>query len=59
MANQVIDNVYTTCFTPREYQVELLDAAKNRNIIICLGSAPTKAFISIKLIQELSKDVRQ
>lgn len=53
------DNVYTTAFTPRDYQVELLSAAKERNLIICLSQQSAKEFISLKLIQELSFELRR
>ncbi|XP_063986655.1 endoribonuclease Dcr-1 [Diachasmimorpha longicaudata] len=46
------DQVYTKSFTPREYQVELLYTAKQRNIIICLGKYTEQTFIVTKLIQE-------
>ncbi|RZF36221.1 hypothetical protein LSTR_LSTR008547 [Laodelphax striatellus] len=59
MAYHFIDNVYTKSFTPKEYQVELLDAAKNRNIIVCVGNGPNKTFIALKLIQELSNSLRK
>ncbi|XKL67863.1 hypothetical protein PGB90_003354 [Kerria lacca] len=53
------DNVHTKFFTPKEYQVELLEASKNRNIIACIGNIATKTFISLKLIQELSVPFRR
>ncbi|XP_065199938.1 endoribonuclease Dcr-1 [Planococcus citri] len=53
------DNVYTKFFTPKEYQVELLDAAKKCNIVACIGNVTTKTFISLKLIQELTISVRR
>lgn len=53
------DNVYTTAFTPRDYQVELLSAAKERNLIICLSQQSAKEFICLKLIQELSFELRR
>uniref|UniRef100_A0A1B6DKN5 ribonuclease III n=1 Tax=Clastoptera arizonana TaxID=38151 RepID=A0A1B6DKN5_9HEMI len=59
MAHHFSDNVYTRAFTPREYQVELLSAAKERNIIVCLGNSTNKTFIALKLIQELAIDVRR
>ena len=40
---------------PREYQLELLEAAKKRNIIICLGTGTGKTFISIKFIEYLAR----
>ncbi|XP_063233868.1 endoribonuclease Dcr-1 isoform X2 [Bacillus rossius redtenbacheri] len=59
MAYHFNDNVHTKSFTPREYQVELLDAAKERNIIICLGTGSSKIFIATKLIQELASTIRR
>lgn len=52
------DNVYTHTFTPREYQVELLDEAKKRNTIVCSSTSASKAFIAIKLLQEFSQEMR-
>lgn len=52
------DNVHTTAFTPRDYQVELLSSAIERNTLICLGQKSSKDFIALKLIQELSYSVR-
>jgi len=47
---------YQICFV---LQVELLDAAKERNIIVCLGTSSSKIFIATKLIQELANAVRR
>lgn len=38
-----------------EYQLELLEAAKKQNIIVCLGTGTGKTFISIKLIEYLAQ----
>ena len=43
-------------FQPREYQLELLEAAKKENIIVCLGTGTGKTFISIKLIEHLARE---
>jgi endoribonuclease Dicer len=51
-------NLSVVCFTPRDYQVELLSAAKERNIIICLSSNSAREFCALKLIQELSNELR-
>ena len=40
---------------PREYQLELLEAAKKQNIIVCLGTGTGKTFISIKFIEYLAQ----
>ncbi|EFO26258.1 hypothetical protein LOAG_02227 [Loa loa] len=39
-------------FTPRDYQVELLDKACKRNIIVPLGTGSGKTFIAVLLIKE-------
>jgi len=54
-----LSNLSAVCFTPREYQIELLSAAKERNIIICLSSVSAREFCALKLIQELSYEVRR
>jgi superfamily II DNA or RNA helicase len=43
-------------FAAREYQLELLEAAKKQNIIVCLGTGTGKTFISIKLIEHLARE---
>ncbi|KAB0798298.1 hypothetical protein PPYR_09291 [Photinus pyralis] len=58
MACHFIENVYTQIFTPREHQVELLQAAKERNTIVCSGTSTTKTFIAVKLLQELAWQMR-
>lgn len=58
MASYLNENVYTHTFTPREYQVELLDSARKRNTIICSSTSSAKAFITIKLLQEFSYKMR-
>lgn len=47
------DNLHTAVFSPRDYQVELLAAAFERNTMICLGHKSSKEFIALKLLQEL------
>ncbi|CAM1325416.1 DICER1 (predicted), partial [Pycnogonum litorale] len=49
----------TNVFTPREYQVELLDKARKQNVIVCLGTGTGKTFIAVMLIKELSHDIRE
>ncbi|KRT79896.1 helicase [Oryctes borbonicus] len=58
MAYHFSDNVYTHTFTPREYQVELLDSSKKRNTIVCSSTSAAKAFIAVKLLQEYSWQMR-
>lgn len=48
----VFENIHTTLFTPRDYQTELLAAAFENNIMVCLGHKSSKEFISLKLLQE-------
>ena len=45
--------------TPRPYQVELLERAKERNTIVCLGTGTGKTFISVILIKEMAHQVRE
>lgn len=51
-------NISATSFTPRDFAVELLSAAKERNIIICLSQNSAKEFCAQKLIQECAHDLR-
>lgn len=51
-------NISAISFTPRDYQVELVAAAKERNIIICLSQNAAKEFCALKLIQEKSHELR-
>lgn len=54
-----LNDVHTKSFTPREYQVELLDNAQDHNIIICLGTGTAKVFIASKLIVECAIEIRK
>jgi superfamily II DNA or RNA helicase len=67
-ATLVFLNIYSKIITMaedkpsrREYQLEMLEAAKKENIIVCLGTGTGKTFISIKLIAYLAQvdDIRQ
>uniref|UniRef100_A0A915IC16 Dicer-1 n=1 Tax=Romanomermis culicivorax TaxID=13658 RepID=A0A915IC16_ROMCU len=51
-------DIETDIFTPRSYQIELLDKAKKENIIIPLGTGTGKTFVAVMLIKELSADIR-
>lgn len=46
-------------FSPRDYQTEILSQAYERNIITCLQSSQAKEFCALKLIQELSYELRR
>lgn len=48
------DNIYT----PRKYQVELLEAALDHNTIVCLNTGSGKTFIAVLLTKELSYRIR-
>lgn len=54
-----LDNVHGHIFTPRTYQVELLDVAVQGNTIVCLGTGTGKTFIAVMLIKELAYQVRR
>ncbi|KAH1023571.1 hypothetical protein HUJ04_012751 [Dendroctonus ponderosae] len=58
MACYLNENVYTHTFTPREYQVELLDSCKRKNTIVCSSTSSSKAFLLVKLLQEFSWQMR-
>ncbi|XP_022241304.1 endoribonuclease Dicer-like isoform X2 [Limulus polyphemus] len=53
------NNIHTKTFTPREYQVELLESALKRNTIACLGTGTGKTFIALMLIKELAHELRK
>ncbi|KAG6799300.1 endoribonuclease Dicer-1 [Apis mellifera caucasica] len=59
MAFPLNDQIYTKSFTPREYQVELFYAAKDKDIIVCLGKNYEQTFLVIKLIQEFATNNRR
>lgn len=40
-------------------QVELLDAALQRNTIVCLGTSGGNTFISVMLLKEFSTELRK
>ncbi|CAB3402204.1 unnamed protein product [Caenorhabditis bovis] len=42
----------TQCFNPRDYQVELLEKACKRNVIVQLGTGSGKTFIAVLLLKE-------
>lgn len=52
------ENVPKEEFTPKEYQVELFEAARKENIIVCLGTGTGKTFIAVMLIREYDAAVR-
>lgn len=54
MSNFFSENVYTHIFTPKDYQVELLESAKKRNTVMCSSASTSKAFVVVKLLQEFS-----
>ncbi|XP_043238115.1 endoribonuclease Dcr-1-like [Amphibalanus amphitrite] len=55
----IVDQIAPNVFTPREYQVEILEDAKERNIIAHLATGSGKTFIAILLIKEMAPDVRR
>lgn len=59
MAYYWADNLHTTALTPRDYQVELLATAREKNLIICLAHHTSKEFIALKLLHELGFELRR
>ncbi|KAK6181299.1 hypothetical protein SNE40_009182 [Patella caerulea] len=53
------DDLPVNRFTPRTYQVDLVDAALKRNTIICLSSSTEKLFIALMVIKELAREIRK
>ncbi|KAH7941288.1 hypothetical protein HPB49_011721 [Dermacentor silvarum] len=52
------ENVPKDEFIPREYQVELFEAAMKENTIVCLGTGTGKTFIAVMLIKEYEAAIR-
>ncbi|XP_065304348.2 endoribonuclease Dicer-like [Dermacentor albipictus] len=52
------ENVPKDEFIPREYQVELFEAAVKENTIVCLGTGTGKTFIAVMLIKEYEAAIR-
>ncbi|KAG7161841.1 endoribonuclease Dicer-like 2 [Homarus americanus] len=48
------ENVHSTIFTPREYQVELVDACLRRNTLTVLASRSTRTFLITMVTRELA-----
>ena len=48
------DVIHTDQFTPKPFQVDLLERALLGNRIVCINSDRDKSFIVVKLTQELS-----
>ncbi|KAB7502303.1 putative aarF domain-containing protein kinase 1 [Armadillidium nasatum] len=55
---QLVNGENGNNFTPRSYQVELFEHARDRNSILVLGTGSGKTFISILLIKELTESTR-
>lgn len=53
------EHVNRKCFMPQEYQIELFQAAFEKNIIVCTENSTDKSFISLKVIQEFGFKVRK
>lgn len=53
MAYHFVDNIYSKSLTPKEPNIELLDASCEQNIIVCLSNSSGKTFIASKLTQDV------
>ena len=47
-----------TEFTPRPYQLEIFEKARQHNVIVCLGTGTGKTFISVMLIKDLAHQIK-
>ncbi|GFO41768.1 endoribonuclease dicer [Plakobranchus ocellatus] len=52
------DNIPTKTFTPMTYQIQLLDAALQKNTLLCLGCASSKIFLALMVAKEMSSAIR-
>lgn len=53
------ENVHSTIFTPREYQVELVDACLRQNTLTVLASRSTRTFLITMVTRELAHLTRR
>nr|QOW64961.1 hypothetical protein [Lymnaea stagnalis] len=53
-----LDDIPTDTFTPRTYQIQLLDSALKRNTLLCLGCSESKLFLALMLAKELASPTR-
>ncbi|GFS16252.1 endoribonuclease Dicer [Elysia marginata] len=53
-----LDNIPTNTFTPRTYQIQLLDAALQKNTLLCQGCPNSKLFLALMVAKEMSSATR-
>lgn len=51
------DKHQSTTITPRPYQCEMLEAALQKNTIVCLNTGSGKTFIAVMLIKALQTEI--
>lgn len=56
IAKKILENVPNDHFLPPPYQLDLLDAAYERNTIICSSNELNKMFFVVNLIREMRYD---
>ncbi|CAH8862901.1 unnamed protein product [Trichobilharzia szidati] len=56
IAKKILENVPNDHFLPSPYQLDLLDAAYERNTIICSSNELNKMFFVVNLIREMRFD---
>ena len=57
MEDQNNDNQESTALLPRPYQCEMLEAALEKNTIVCLNTGSGKTFIAVMLIKALQTQI--
>ncbi|RUS80555.1 hypothetical protein EGW08_011695 [Elysia chlorotica] len=53
-----LENIPSNTFTPRTYQIQLLDAALQRNTLLCQGCPSNKLFLALMVAKEMSSSTR-
>ncbi|XP_052768714.1 endoribonuclease Dicer-like [Mya arenaria] len=52
------EDIPRNIFTPKTYQVELLETALQQNTVVCMGSMSGRMFIAVMMMKEKARQVR-
>lgn len=53
------EDIPRNTFTPKTYQVELLESTLERNTVVWMGSSAGGMFIAVMLMKEMARDIRK